>query len=265
MKKFSARNEIKPITENWNRFLNEGTWDDAVASALGDENEDTQSMGGDNMLSPSSAGQAQNPLKNAGRLSSPMGDKRNRRFSHNGQDISAPVGTNVYPLAEGIVVSVRGPEEFVQKSKSALRLASTKGVKVPDFINNDMRLVDFNHPDIQGESSGCPKSAYRWVQEAFKAGGFNSWKEGGVWVMIKHPNLTKEGKEITAWYAHLHDLSVSEGEEVDMDTVIGTVGRSGVVCNQPHLHLEMFTGNNLEKVSGKVAGGELINPMEFIA
>ena len=84
--------------------------------------------------------------------------------------------------------------------------------------------------------------------------------------MIRHKIITELGKveEVTAQYAHLHDLNVAVGDTVGLETVIGTVGRSGVVCNQPHLHLEIFTGINKTGLTGRT-NGRLINPALVIS
>jgi len=263
---------MKLIMENWRKYLREGI-EDSFGGIFAKAAQDAlsgQDSGEDAGIGPSGAaqeyssdGEAQHPLKGAGRFSSPMGDRASRRFAHNGQDISAPVGTKVYPLAEGTVVSVRSVAEFTTKSQIAIDKATASGRQVPYFINKDVRLTDYRDDRIQGSQTGCPLKSYRWVQKAFEGGGFKKWKEGGIWVMIEHPPLLEEGEVITAWYAHLHDLNVEVGDKVTKDTVIGTVGRSGVACNQPHLHLEMFTGTNTAGISGK-ASGSLIDPRKFI-
>ena len=255
--------------ENWRRFLYEDTDLDSVSVIDVFGAQDIEDLPVANTSEPDrrTPTTAQHPLKGLGRLSSKKGDKGNRKYAHNGQDISAPVGTEIYPLAEGVVISVRSQKEFEEKSRQALKKAQNAGIETPGFIDNDLRLVDFKHKDIQKNSWRCPLKSYRWVQKIFKRfwPASNGWHEGGIWVMIKHPGLLSEGKEITAWYAHLHDLKVSVGDKVNKDTIIGTVGRSGVVCNQPHLHLEMFTGKNTSAISGRVRPpGKLINPIDFL-
>lgn len=54
---------------------------------------------------------------------------------------------------------------------------------------------------------------------------------GGTTVTISH----KDGK-IVSYYAHLKSVKVKPGDEVDSDTVIGTVGASGNAKGFEHLH-----------------------------
>jgi len=206
------------------------------------------------------SGLGEDPLRTAGRRSSKFHATANRKHKHNGQDFSAELGTSIYPIAPGVVVAVRTPEDFISRARRALE---SSGKSIP-FIDGDMRLVDYRDDRIQGRNPACGLESYRWVQEAFSQGGFKNWKEGGIWVMIRHDSLKIGADPVTAWYAHLHDLNVSTGDTVDMNTVIGTVGRSGVVCNQPHLHLETFTGQNTVAVSG-LASGSTFDPLTIIS
>lgn len=64
--------------------------------------------------------------------------------------------------------------------------------------------------------------------------------KGGNAVSILHEN----GK-IKSYYAHLGAVSVSVGDEVDQNTIIGTVGTSGMIyggkkrITSPHLHFQV--------------------------
>ncbi|HEX8421182.1 MAG TPA: M23 family metallopeptidase [Sphingomonas sp.] len=55
-------------------------------------------------------------------------------------------------------------------------------------------------------------------------------KEGGNSVLIQHPNGKVTG------YAHLRNVNVSAGDEVDATTVIGGVGNTGSASRGNHLH-----------------------------
>ena len=66
------------------------------------------------------------------------------------------------------------------------------------------------------------------------ATGASSW---GNYVLIKHPN------GMYTRYAHLikYTIPVKVGQEVDENTIIGTMGTSGVTYGR-HLHFEVATG-----------------------
>lgn len=63
-------------------------------------------------------------------------------------------------------------------------------------------------------------------------------KKSGNCVKISHEN-----GNMTSFYAHLDSYSVSLGEEVDENTIIGTVGSSGN-ASSPHLHWETKINGN---------------------
>ncbi len=230
---------------------------------------------------------ALDPLRGSGRWTSRFNDTHQRGgYKHNGLDISAPVGTPIYPIAEGVVVDLKPFDLFDSLSRKVYE--NTKNQGHPGFLENDTRLINYRHPKIQPNWSPknryCPynkniktksgtieRIGFRWVQELYNNNGFGRaegkgyWHHGGIWVMIKHNILTDSGKveEVTAQYAHLHDLNVKIGQTVNLDTIIGTVGRSGVVCNQPHLHLEIFTGTNNSGLTGRT-NGRLIDPASVL-
>jgi murein DD-endopeptidase MepM/ murein hydrolase activator NlpD len=65
--------------------------------------------------------------------------------------------------------------------------------------------------------------------------------KGGNVVNITHANNVK------TYYAHMGSVSVQNGQHVDNDTVIGTVGNSGNAKNTwPHLHLQVWSGGQLQ-------------------
>ncbi|PIS09279.1 hypothetical protein COT75_02115 [Candidatus Beckwithbacteria bacterium CG10_big_fil_rev_8_21_14_0_10_34_10] len=67
----------------------------------------------------------------------------------------------------------------------------------------------------------------------------------GHFVMINHPN------NYQALYAHLGNILIKPGQEVNKDTVLGYVGMTGRTTG-PHLHLEIYED------------GKNVNPMELI-
>jgi murein DD-endopeptidase MepM/ murein hydrolase activator NlpD len=67
---------------------------------------------------------------------------------------------------------------------------------------------------------------------------------GGNTVSIKHPN------NINTYYAHLGTISVHKGDNVNKNTVIGTVGDSGNAAGTfPHVHFQVWQNGSLENPS----------------
>jgi murein DD-endopeptidase MepM/ murein hydrolase activator NlpD len=85
------------------------------------------------------------------------------------------------------------------------------------------------HPgiDIQGETSIHPIDR-GWVSEV----NYGRWGYGNH-VYVQHPNGRK------SLYAHLNSVSVSKGQDVTRDTVLGVMGRTGWATGI-HLHLEIY-------------------------
>ena len=64
---------------------------------------------------------------------------------------------------------------------------------------------------------------------------------GGLNLNIDHRN------GVRSYYAHLASINVKKGDEVDFDTVIGTVGDSGnAKGTAPHLHFQVWKNNVLD-------------------
>lgn len=65
------------------------------------------------------------------------------------------------------------------------------------------------------------------------AGG---WEPYGNSVFIEHHNGYQ------SFYTHLQAISVTAGQDVDVETVIGTVGQSGSGATSDHLHFVLYEG-----------------------
>lgn len=63
--------------------------------------------------------------------------------------------------------------------------------------------------------------------------------KGGNTVNIKYYN------DYSSYYAHLGTISVAVGDNVDYNTVIGTVGDSGNANGFPHLHMQCYKSGSL--------------------
>ena len=63
--------------------------------------------------------------------------------------------------------------------------------------------------------------------------------KGGNTVNIRHAN------GVTSYYAHMGSIAVHQGDTVDLNTVIGTVGDSGNAKGFPHLHFQTWKDGKL--------------------
>ncbi len=78
-----------------------------------------------------------------------------------------------------------------------------------------------------------------------------------VIVRLAKPLITETGpQDVYVLYGHLHKVLVRAGYHVAPDTIVGTLGQTGV-ANGPHLHLEVRIGDN-EYAS-------TVNPLLWIA
>ena len=113
------------------------------------------------------------------------------------------------------------PRELVPEMT---RMTSNFGVRISpiDHVRKMHTGIDISAP------TGTPVNAWRdgTVVFASRRGGY------GNMVAIRHA----DGSE--SYYAHLHGLSVIEGDIVEEGTQIGTVGNTGDSTG-PHLHFEI--------------------------
>lgn len=84
----------------------------------------------------------------------------------------------------------------------------------------------------QGLDMRAPKGTYVYPSaNGIVSNITNNSEMGGNTISIKHSD------KMTTYYSHLDDIRVDVGEKVNRDTVIGTVGDSGVARKAfPHLH-----------------------------
>lgn len=87
---------------------------------------------------------------------------------------------------------------------------------------------------------------------------------GKVVSVIRHRSYGKmiiisHGKDLVTRYLHLNKIKVKPGDEVDLDTVIGTVGTTGSSTG-PHLHFEiLFLEQYINPRKGAVLYSYLFN------
>lgn len=63
--------------------------------------------------------------------------------------------------------------------------------------------------------------------------------KGGNTVNVKHSN------NVTSYYAHMGTINVHVNDQVNKNTVLGTVGASGNAKGFPHLHLQVWRDGSL--------------------
>lgn len=68
----------------------------------------------------------------------------------------------------------------------------------------------------------------------------NSRYTVGKWVIVKYTNVKGYG-DLIVRYFHMHSISVSVGDSVNRDTVLGVMGETGDYCFGRHLHVEVDT------------------------
>ena len=93
--------------------------------------------------------------------------------------------------------------------------------------------------------NGKPKSPHNGVDVAAPIGATITAPAGGV-VALVHPDMFYTGKTVmvdhglglTTVYAHMDSIAVIEGQVVNQDEVLGTVGKTGRATG-PHLHWGM--------------------------
>jgi len=140
-------------------------------------------------------------------------------------------------LVAGMVIpplSAFSPEQPVETATVVATdesLATEKSVRVPvdsfevtQGYNGLHRGIDLN------EVEGAP--VYPLMEGKVERVFYNRFSYGNH-ILINH------GSGFKSLYAHLAKIVVKEGEEVDKNTVIGTVGHTGWATGS-HLHLEVY-------------------------
>ncbi len=162
--------------------------------------------------------------------------------SYNGLAIDAPLIPNVTILIPDGEIEVIAPKAKAPKNKKSKILNIYSYVAPSDFLirplvggRKTQGIHGHNGIDIAA-TPGTPVLASGSGRVIVaKMGGYN----GGYGNMI----IISHDKGIQTVYAHLRDISISQGQSVTQGQMIGEVGNSGHSTG-PHLHFEVRGAKN---------------------
>jgi len=121
--------------------------------------------------------------------------------------------------------------EITTLTADTVALVTTRSVRVPVDSFQITQGYHFFHQAIDlKEMLGAP--VYPIMEGVVESVSFSRFSYGNH-VIIDH------GSGFRSLYAHLGKIVVQEGEAVDKNTVIGTIGLTGWTTG-PHLHLEVY-------------------------
>jgi murein DD-endopeptidase MepM/ murein hydrolase activator NlpD len=116
-------------------------------------------------------------------------------------------------------------------------VTSPFGVRMDPFVR---QLAMHTGVDFRGETGDPVRAAAAGrVVQAERSGGY------GLMVEVDH------GNGIATRYAHLSNLAVSEGAQVEVGSLVGRIGSTGRSTG-PHLHYEVRIN------------GEAVDPQRFL-
>jgi murein DD-endopeptidase MepM/ murein hydrolase activator NlpD len=137
--------------------------------------------------------------------------------------------------------STNSPPVTKEEVKENTKLVFQNPIKGNYKNIGDFGVVNDTHKDgHQGIDIGAPKgtSIYPLTDGIVTKVGNDS--KGGLAINIKHNNNYR------SYYAHLDSVSVKAGDNVNTNTVIGTVGNSGnATKTSPHLHFQVWLDNKI--------------------
>lgn len=131
--------------------------------------------------------------------------------------------------------STPAPPQWKMPAKG--EITSTFGKRVHPVTGNEHlhQGIDIGAPCGQRVTAALEGIVYQTGSDSYN----------GNYIIIDH------GDDIKSIYAHLDTVCVSDGDKVNTDTQIGTVGSTGISTG-PHLHFEIKTGE------------ESVNPLDFV-
>jgi len=147
-------------------------------------------------------------------------------------------------LVSGILVSPASAFETHQEELGALTAAVK--IKTKETFNRPLKEFYisqgywFLHPALDLVApKGTP--VYPLMNGKVEKVEFSGWGYGNQ-IVINHSN------ELKSRYAHLSQIKVQEGDEVERETVIGQVGSTGLATGN-HLHLEVIDQGRFLNIS----------------
>ncbi|HUW21234.1 MAG TPA: M23 family metallopeptidase [Candidatus Bathyarchaeia archaeon] len=134
-------------------------------------------------------------------------------------------------------------ETIIYDANGNIKVTTEESIKAP---LSPLQISQGYHPlhraiDLKGKKGSLIYPLMRGTVESviYSTAGY------GNHLIINHDSGIK------SLYAHLENIRVSENQEVESKTILGTVGMSGWTTG-PHLHLEVWQN------------GEKINPMSLL-
>lgn len=170
------------------------------------------------------------------------GNKVSRIFRHmfEHKRLNRVLGTNLAAVAIATTILPHaGATSFVESRPEVISMVTTT-MKTEHGLQNPLATIKVNqgffsyHPGVDlGAPTGTPVKP---IMAGRVAVVLHVKYDYGNHIIIDH------GNGITSLYAHLSKTFVTEGQTVNLDTVIGEVGSTGRSTGS-HLHLEVRSYN----------------------
>lgn len=146
------------------------------------------------------------------------------------------------------------PEPYV-KSREAVDIPSSS-YELPTSFQAPLKVTYFNSGDYSPNKPTDPRHTQGHKGVDLRAPGGSSVypiaDNGKVTNVLSLPNggntvyISYNNGAVKTYYAHLGTVRVHKGQDVDTETVVGTVGDSGnAKGTAPHIHVETWKNNQL--------------------
>ena len=138
---------------------------------------------------------------------------------------------------------------------------SHRGIDVEADFGEPVRaiadgLVVYSGVDLPGQRSNV-----QLPLERINAYPQRELGHGGRYVCVRH--AASEGPSLRSCYMHLQRVDVNYGDKLARGATVGIVGRSGMKSSAPHLHLELFAGEQLLDPLRALQGHLIGSPVDF--